>query len=146
MGQQNEEGPAIVFTDRLVGSSGEIPDVVDPNHPIDYSKQETPPNYKCGECGATGCKLWREYQTFLHHQTLRCAKCAAEDQGVDISDINDEGSYTLDPKVFGPNQRSDQIGWYTPAVPTEENDTYWGYTSVPEAGVKWWYNLPTFPV
>lgn len=28
------------------------------------------------------------------------------------------------------------------AVPTEEGDTFWGYTSVPDDGVKWWDNLP----
>ncbi len=36
----------------------------------------------------------------------------------------------------------DQIGWLVPAVPTKEGDTYWGYTSVPQAGVKWWERLP----
>ncbi len=119
--------------------------VVDPNHPVDYSKREVPPNYKCGKCGATGCKLWREYQTFLEHQTLLCANCAAKDQKKDISDIDAEGRYTLDPKTFGRAQKSDQIGWYVPAVPTEENDSYWGYTSVPQAGCDWWDRLPTLP-
>ena len=27
-------------------------------------------------------------------------------------------------------------------VPTVEGDTYWGYSSVPEDGVGWWYALP----
>ncbi|HOI96943.1 MAG TPA: hypothetical protein PLA19_00355 [Candidatus Pacearchaeota archaeon] len=37
----------------------------------------------------------------------------------------------------------DQIGWLIPAVPAEGNDTYWGYTSVPQAGCNWWDKLPT---
>jgi hypothetical protein len=40
---------------------------------------------------------------------------------------------------------SDQIGWLVPAVPTEEGDTYWGYTSVPSAGCVWWFLLPLKP-
>lgn len=39
--------------------------------------------------------------------------------------------------------KTDQIGWRIPAVPTEANDTYWGYTSVPEPGVQWWKRLPS---
>ena len=34
------------------------------------------------------------------------------------------------------------IGWLVPAVPTEEGNTFWGYTSVPYQGVYWWDNLP----
>ena len=41
-------------------------------------------------------------------------------------------------------RQTDQIGWRVPAVPTEENDTYWGYTSVPQPGCDWWANLPFF--
>lgn len=136
--------PVMVVTNRLVGFSKNTPDVVDPNHPVDYSKRETPPNYKCGKCGATGCKLWREWQTFLEHQTLRCARCAAESEKKDINDIDEHGRHH-DPEDVFPDRRTDQIGWYTPAVPTEENDSYWGYTSVPDAGCEWWHNLPTLP-
>ncbi len=117
-----------------------IPPVVDPTHSVDYSKTETPPSYKCRNCGATGCKLWRLYQTFPHHQSLLCAKCAAKDQKMDVSDIDTDGKHGGE--LGG---RTDQIGWYIPAVPTEENDTFWGYTSVPDAGVRWWRSLPTYP-
>lgn len=116
-----------------------IPPIVDPAHPVDYSKLVAPPNYQCHSCGATGCKLWREYQTFLDQQSLLCAKCAAENQKESIDGIDAEGRRISD------CGRTDQIGWYIPAVPTEENDTYWGYTSVPEAGVRWWRSLPTLP-
>lgn len=124
----------------MTEKTSETVPVVDPTHPIDYSKPETPPSYRCGACGATNCKLWREYQTFLNHQTLRCADCAAKSQGKDISDIDEHGTHTL--KDMG-NMRSDQIGWYIPAVPIDSNDTFWGYTSVPPEGVEWWSRLPT---
>lgn len=116
--------------------------VVDPTHPVDYSKPEVPPSYKCGKCGATNCKLWRDYQTFLEHQSLLCAKCVGEEQKKDVSDIDDEGRRSLEEGLGG---RTDQIGWRIPAVPTEENDTYWGYTSVPQPGCDWWRGLPTHP-
>lgn len=112
--------------------------VTDPNHPVDYSKIVTPPNYVCGKCGASGVKLWRDYQTFLEHQSLLCATCAAKEQKKDISDIDKDGL-----RNSGHGSRTDQIGWRVPAVPTEENDTYWGYTSVPPAGCEWWRKLPT---
>jgi hypothetical protein len=84
--------------------------------------------YKCDDCGATGVKLWREYQTFLDHQTLRCIDCAQKDQKEEV-----------EPLVRG---RGDQIGWLVPAVPTVEMDTFWGYTSVPDNQVDWWWDLP----
>lgn len=111
--------------------------VVNPSKPVDYSKTETPPSYKCGKCQATGCKLWRDYQTFLEHQSLLCATCAGQEQGKNVSDIDADGMRSSH------YNRTDQIGWRIPAVPTEENDTFWGYTSVPEAGCEWWRRLPT---
>lgn len=115
--------------------------VVDPAFPVNYSSKETPPSYKCGGCGAGGCKLWRDYQCSLDYQTLLCAKCAAEEQKKNISDIDKDG------KRGGeiPGYRTDQIGWRIPAVPTKRNDTFWGYTSVPRDGVRWWRRLPTLP-
>ncbi|MDD5649781.1 MAG: hypothetical protein PHF86_05075 [Candidatus Nanoarchaeia archaeon] len=103
-----------------------------------YAQATTPPGYKC-TCGATNCKLWREYQTFLNHQTLACAPCAAKEQQKDISTLNEKGLRQSDTGL------TDNIGWRIPAVPTEEGDTFWGYTSVPLDGVIWWQNLPTLP-
>ena len=80
--------------------------------------------YMCQDCGAAGVRLYREYQTFLDHQRLRCTACALARQGLTEPD--------------GPHT----IGWLVAAVPTEGGETYWGYTSVPEAGVKWWEALP----
>lgn len=113
--------------------------VVDERYPVDYSKIETPSSYRCTCCGVGGVKLWREYQTFLEHQKLYCATCAGEAQKEDVSDIDAAGLRSCE---IGAG-RTDQIGWLIPAVPTENNDTFWGYTSVPQAGVEWWKRLPT---
>lgn len=92
-----------------------------------------PADYKCERCKAHGVKLWREYQTMC--PTLLCGPCAMAAQkkgGV----LGDDGRREDD------GVRTDQIGWYVPAVPDEEGVGYWGYTSVPDAGVAWWRALP----
>jgi len=99
------------------------------------------PNYKCSDCGASNCKLWRLYQSC--RPELLCADCAAKDQKKDISNIDEHGRIPCDTTGSG---RTDQIGWYIPAVPIEDGETYWGYTSVPEAGCEWWRKLTTKPV
>jgi hypothetical protein len=109
---------------------------------VDYSKGP-PPEYRCDDCGASNVKLWREYQTFLSQQRLRCCDCAAKDQGRDVSDIDSNGRRTTPEYEWGKDQRSDQIGWLIPAVPSESGDTFWGYTSVPGPGVEWWRRIPT---
>lgn len=98
--------------------------------------------YRCSECGAENCKLWRSYQTFLEHQTLTCLPCTLRDQWKSIQETDED-------KTKGRESISirniDQIGWRVAAVPTEDGETYWGYTSVPDGGVSWWWGLPTFP-
>jgi hypothetical protein len=97
-------------------------------------------DYRCSRCGASGCKLWRDYSTFLNHLELYCAPCAARDQGKDVSDIDAGGRRASD---LG--DRTDQIGCLVPAVPTEDGSTFWGYTAVPDDRVRWWRALPTLP-
>lgn len=91
--------------------------------------------YRCSLCKAAYCKLWREYSTFLNHQRLYCVVCALKDQGV-------EGPVTPDGKVASRIGLTDKIGNLVPAVPDEENQTFWGYSSTPQAGVDWWKALP----
>lgn len=91
-----------------------------------YSDLETPNGYKCGDCGAGKVRLYREYQTFLNHQSLRCRACALINQKKSEPDNSGEHS----------------IGWLVAAVPTVEGDTFWGYSSVPQDGVEWWNRLP----
>lgn len=95
-----------------------------------------PDNYKCSECGKKGCKLWRQYNTFLDCINLLCANCAMVNQDRNCK-IDDDG-YFID--SFG--MYSCVINSLVPAIPTEDNSTFWGYTSVPEDGVNWWKNLP----
>lgn len=119
---------------------------VNKKQPFKYRTGKVPKSYKCSECKTTGVKLWREYNTFLDHQTLRCCTCAGE-YG-DVLDLVRE-NITAEGKIpwyyqgkF--MQYTDQVGGLIPAVPTQENDTFWGYTSVPEDGCVWWKNLPNF--
>ncbi len=108
--------------------------------PVDYSGVKAPPlKYRCDDCKAYGCKMWRDYQTFLNHQTVRCADCACAAEKKDATQIDRKG------RLVTEERKSDQIGALVPAVPSEDGSTYWGYTSVPEAGVKWWKRLPSRP-
>ena len=113
---------------------------------VNYSLSYPPTTYRCGTCGAHGCKLWREYNTCADHQTLECCDCASNSQKVDISSIDTNGCHLLGTEYglnWGNDARTDQIGYRVPAVPTEDGDTYWGYTSTPREGVAWWRRLPT---
>lgn len=94
--------------------------------------------YVCSKCGASGCKLWREYQTFAVR--LHCAQCAAAHQGKSIEDIDSNGRRTGES-----GDKTDQIGWFVPAIPNEDETGYWGYSAVPGPAVDWWKKLPTLP-
>jgi len=102
---------------------------------VSYASGKTPPDYKCGKCGATGCKLWRPSHTFA--PVLACCDCAAAITGESVSGIDAKG------KSESKHGRTDQIGGYVPAVPDEECAGYWGYTSVPPEACAWWWALPT---
>ncbi|MBR1605921.1 MAG: hypothetical protein IJ660_07460 [Alphaproteobacteria bacterium] len=117
--------------------------IVNPKHPFSYVEGEVPESYKCQICGATHVKLWRKYQTLVCDNTLVCASCLSrmhkEDGFTPIFSQTKDGGRWLN--RYG-QLRSDSIGNYVPAVPTEENDTFWGYTSVPKKGCDWWSKLP----
>ena len=99
---------------------------------INSTTRTVPDGYRCSECGVRGVKLWRPPNC---GSPLKCARCLT-DKPIDAEGLN-EGE-------FG---KSDQVGWYLPAVPTTEGpESYWGYTSVPDDRVKWWKELPTYPV
>ncbi len=100
-----------------------------------YEDGKIPAGYQCETCGAKDCRLWRRYQTFLDHQNLFCANCAEKDQPEHRLELEDPADHVT----------HDQIGWLVPAVPTEDGETYWGYTSVPGAGCEWWDALPIRP-
>lgn len=100
-----------------------------------YTSDTTPDDYKCSKCQARGCKMWRSYASF--HVELYCVDCAAKKEEKDISSLRDDGTIKTQH-----GDRIDQIGWLVPAVPTENNLSYWGYTSVPAEACEWWQNLP----
>lgn len=110
---------------------------------VDYTKG-APPDYKCSGCGAHGVKLWRQYQTSVSALELKCAECGVKDQNQDDGQcvprsadaIGDDGRWH-----GGIAGSTDTIGWLVPAVPSE--NSFWGYTSVPQEGVDWWRRLPT---
>lgn len=107
-----------------------------PLGPVDY-RAGAPATYHCAGCGAHDCKLWRQYNVFASHIRLLCLDCAGRDQKLDLIYDDDGRVLTTD------GSRTDQIGSLIPAVPTEDGRTFWGYTSVPGAGVRWWQRLST---
>lgn len=89
-----------------------------------YDLNIAPPGYRCGKCDLRGVKLWRESHS--SHVDLLCVGCAARCHA-DITGLAD----------------SDQIRGRVPAVPDEDGASWWGYASVPQAGVEWWHRLPS---
>jgi hypothetical protein len=101
---------------------------------MNYLNNYTPDDYRCSRCNIRNVKLWRESYSFTI--VLLCVTCTCITQNKNI-DIDVDGMYQ---SRCG---RTDQIGWYLPAVPTEDERSYWGYTSVPEIACSWWKRLPT---
>ena len=95
-------------------------------------------DYKCKFCGLAGHKLWRDYNTFVEYNELKCAKCAMERAGKE--GIIDKDGF----RDGGLDMRTDQIGWFVPAVLTPDGDSFWGYTSAPPEAVDKWRALPTY--
>jgi hypothetical protein len=93
--------------------------------------------YKCTKCNKTNCKLWREYQTSFDKTGLYCAICACNNQNKPWR-LDRDGRRQDDP------WKTDQIGWLMPAVPTEDGESFWGYSSVPPDACEWWRKLDTY--
>lgn len=107
------------------------------NH--DLGKPDFSPDYQCEGCGTTGVKLWMPGDTFQVH--LLCCDCAASQEGVDIGGMDANGLCPSDLLAV----KTDQIGWYVPAIPTPElaiAPVYWAYSHVPEEDYCWWKSLP----
>tara|TARA_B100000902_G_scaffold327113_1_gene322515 strand:- start:1099 stop:1512 length:414 start_codon:yes stop_codon:yes gene_type:complete len=92
---------------------------------VNYLSRKAPEDYTCSVCAAHGVKLWRAYS--ISHVELFCYDCARNDQ-----------------EEPGDMPNCDQIYGLVPAVPDEEDISYWGYTSVPTLGCWWWWQLPPF--
>ena len=103
---------------------------------IDYSKSETPQDYKCGECGATGCKLWRSFGNWVSPELL-CAKCAearAKETGLDL-----EGERSGE---FG-GSAIDDMGDYVPAILEESGNGFLSAIEPAQDAYDWWEGLPS---
>lgn len=100
--------------------------------------------YRCDICGATGVKLWREYNTLSDYTDLLCFTHTME---AVRNSRGFSGSTDLLGRPYTPER---SMLWNrVAAVPdnfavcmTEPIDSYWGYTSVPQDGVEWWNALP----
>lgn len=99
--------------------------------------------YKCSICNSSGCKLWRDYNTFLDNLSLYCLTCASKHTKEEVTEVTPEGKipWYFKSRFMG---YCDQIGSLVPAVPTEDNTTFWGYTSVPAHLCIWWKKLPNY--
>jgi Zn ribbon nucleic-acid-binding protein len=107
--------------------------------PFRYDGKKTPAGYKCTKCGATDLKLWRYYNAFVSHQELFCVDCGlARDYqgGPKTTEVAEDGTHDF----YG--MRSTELNGLIPAVPTEDGETFWGFSSVPGDGVAWWKTLP----
>jgi hypothetical protein len=91
------------------------------------------------DCDTENVKLWRSPTPFLEHTTLCCVDCAITRSGTDKDE--DYSTMTEEGKHWGIGGFTDQLLFGVPAVPTEQGDTCWGYTSVPQDGIDWWKRL-----
>ena len=111
--------------------------------PVNYRQ-----DYVCAGCKARGLKLWRDYNTMASACELKCAACVTPAQAAyeakTYTEQNCDYLGTLDADGVFMFRGGDQLGGLVPAVPTPEGDTFWGYTSVPDEDVRWWYTLPTY--
>lgn len=94
--------------------------------------------YVCSKCGVSGVKLWRQYNTCVSAQELLCVECLAKETKIDISKIDSDGRYE-DPSI---GCKTHSVGWHVPAIPTDDEESFWGYTSVPVSDCYWWKKLP----
>lgn len=105
-------------------------------------------SYVCSACKRVGVKLWRDYNTFLDHCELKCVECATpaqvEYEAKNYTEKNRDFLGALDPDGLFMFRSGDQLGGLVPAVPTPDGETFWGYSSVPDEDVWWWYALPTY--
>ena len=132
---------------RAIGIFLHILPKVAPHPQVTYSKSTPPPDYKCGRCKATNCKLWRQWGT----SNLLCFKCVAQENclpTVVCDTLDDAGSVIMNGK------RSSFIdhsygGWLdcTPGVPAP-NGGWHNIFNLDPGSIRvreWWQQLPSLP-
>lgn len=103
---------------------------------LSYASRKAPAAYRCSKCRARNRKLWRHFADIRSPLRLLCSVCACANQNI-------SGPVDANGKVKAHYGFTDQIGTLIPAVPLETEDSFWGYTAVPDEGVAWWKALPT---
>ena len=106
--------------------------------PFSYLSYDVPEGYACAKCGANNVKLWRGYCSLPID--LVCVNCACEEEGIDPSSVDKNGSRR---RKESPFETTYQIGIGVPAIPDEDGIGYWGLTSIPSKGIEWWIRLST---
>lgn len=107
-----------------------------------FCYRPTPAGYECGVCHQEGVKLWRVGAS--SHIQLFCARCGCAQAKLDITldaDGKHKTEYSYTDQIYN-KEAGDNL---VPAVPDEDGKSWWGYSSVPEDGVRWWRSLPTYP-
>lgn len=139
-GKKNPSLPFLYYENPLEALN-KANDYIPPKTRVDYLKN-TPLNlYVCDECGISNVKLWRENSVPI--AVLFCAKCTAKKENIDIGSIT---SYGILRDANG--KTTDWIGKFLPAIPTETETSeskifFWRVDSIPKAGARWWWGLPT---
>lgn len=103
-----------------------------------------PSNYKCSVCSATGCKMWR----VAHDNVPFCVDCGItrEKKARTLQSEFRRDDVDAEGRTYTDGRRTDALGYLIPYVPCATNSAEtWGYTSVPNEGVRWWRCLPTWP-
>ncbi len=108
----------------------------DPSQPVDYSTEKVPTTYVCGVCGATHCKLWKEFAFFSNDFTLLCAVCAAKELQMNVEEFV---------ALQIAEKHNTKIPLRVPAIPTPENIAFLSTSHVTPEGRLWWLSLPSFP-
>lgn len=75
---------------------------------------ETQERLKCGECGATNCRIYRPYASFRRPENDLCNGCVP----------------------------AKERGWYVPVIVDDSDGSIWGYSSVPDKDLQKFYALP----
>jgi len=102
-----------------------------------------PRGYQCAKCKRQGCKLWRPLAptlVALEPVPLHCADCACKTLNLDPSRIDAKGRLPI--RIGREVERIDQIGYWVPAVPTENGADFHGVT-LPSEAIAWWHRLPS---
>lgn len=102
---------------------------------FDYAQMSIPPQYRCGVCDMTGCKLWLDQQEYC--KNLLCVDCAEAKirKGRGLEKVPDFME-----------QRWLQIGGLLPAVPYQgkyDSYLYFRHSKAPQSARDWWLSLPT---